>query len=62
MVRRRVGTAPSDVPENDRPFGSEPEAMARFWCERHGVPWLGRADIGHDIANKVVPFGKPAIA
>ena len=47
----------SDVPENDRPFGSEPEAMARYWCERHGVRWLGRADIGHDIDNKIVPFG-----
>ena len=46
-----------DVPENDRPFGSEPEAMARYWCERHGVPYLGRADIGHDADNKIVPFG-----
>jgi len=47
----------SDVPENDRPFGSEPEAMARYWCERHGVAYLGRADIGHDPDNKIVPFG-----
>ena len=47
----------SDVPENDRPFGSEPEAMARYWCERHGVAFLGAADIGHDAANKIVPFG-----
>ncbi|QGN56072.1 LD-carboxypeptidase [Novosphingobium sp. Gsoil 351] len=47
----------SDVPENDRPFGSEPEAMARFWCEKHAIAWLGRADIGHDAANKIVPFG-----
>ena len=47
----------SGVPENDRPFGSEPEAMARYWCERHGVAFLGAADIGHDAANKIVPFG-----
>ncbi|MEO0031812.1 MAG: hypothetical protein RIS94_1570 [Pseudomonadota bacterium] len=47
----------SDVPENDRPFGSEPEAMARDWCARTGLPWLGRADIGHDIDNRIVPFG-----
>ena len=47
----------SDIPENDRPFGSEPEAMARYWCDRHGIAWLGRADIGHDAANKIVPFG-----
>ena len=47
----------SDVPENDRPFGIEAEAIARYWCERNDIPWLGRADIGHDAANKVVPFG-----
>ena len=47
----------SDVPENDRPFGSEPEDMARDWCARTGLAWLGRADIGHDIDNKIVPFG-----
>jgi muramoyltetrapeptide carboxypeptidase len=48
------------VPENDRPFGSEPEAIARDWCERTGIPYLGRADIGHDAANKIVPFGLAA--
>ncbi len=47
----------SDVPENDRPFGSEPIAMARYWCEKTGIPFLGSADIGHDTANKIVPFG-----
>lgn len=47
----------SDIPENDRAFGSEPEAMARYWCDRTGIAWLGRADIGHDAANKIVPFG-----
>lgn len=47
----------SDVPENDRPFGSEPEAMARYWCDRTGIAWLGRADIGHDASNTIVPFG-----
>jgi muramoyltetrapeptide carboxypeptidase len=47
----------SDIPENDRPFGSEPGAMARYWCERHGIAFLGPADIGHDALNKIVPFG-----
>jgi muramoyltetrapeptide carboxypeptidase len=47
----------SAVPENDRPFGSEPEAMARYWCERAGIRYLGAADIGHDSENKIVPFG-----
>ena len=47
----------SDIPENDRPFGLEAEEIAQDWCARTGIPWLGRADIGHDAANKVVPFG-----
>jgi muramoyltetrapeptide carboxypeptidase len=47
----------SDVPENDRPFGAGPEEIARYWCVRHEIPFLGAADIGHDAANKVVPFG-----
>ena len=47
----------SDIPENDRPFGAEPEVIARYWCDRHGIAWLGRADIGHDAANRIVPFG-----
>ena len=47
----------SEVPENDRPFGAAPEEIARFWCERHAIPFLGPADIGHDAANRIVPFG-----
>jgi muramoyltetrapeptide carboxypeptidase len=47
----------SDVPENDRPFGQEAEAIARHWCARHSIPFLGAADIGHDAANRIVPFG-----
>jgi muramoyltetrapeptide carboxypeptidase len=46
-----------DVPENDRPFGHDEEAIARHWCGLRGIPYLGRADIGHDIDNKIVPFG-----
>jgi muramoyltetrapeptide carboxypeptidase len=47
----------SDVPENDRPFGAGPEDIARYWCERHSIAFLGEADIGHDSANRIVPFG-----
>lgn len=47
----------SDVPDNDRPFGEAPEDIARRWCGRAGIAYLGRADIGHDSDNKVVPFG-----
>jgi muramoyltetrapeptide carboxypeptidase len=50
----------SDVPENDRPFGMEAEEIARFWCARHGLAFLGPADIGHDAGNRIVPFGTPA--
>lgn len=47
----------SDVPENDRAFGAQPEDIARYWCGRAGIPFLGAADIGHDAANRIVPFG-----
>ncbi len=47
----------SAIPPNDPDFGMDEVEVARFWCERSGIPWLGRADIGHDIQNKVVPFG-----
>jgi muramoyltetrapeptide carboxypeptidase len=47
----------TDIPENDRHFGAEAEEIARDWCARSGIPYLGRADIGHDPANKIVPFG-----
>ena len=47
----------SAVPENDRPFGASEEEIVQYWCERAGVPYLGRADIGHDAGNKIVPFG-----
>ncbi|MDG5747356.1 LD-carboxypeptidase [Qipengyuania sp. XHP0207] len=50
----------SDVPENDRPFGTDEVAIARYWCDRSGIPYLGRADIGHDAANRIVPFGLEA--
>lgn len=47
----------SDVPENDKPFGATEEEMIRYWCAKAGIAYLGRADIGHDVENKVVPFG-----
>ena len=55
-VRRlRLGRV-SDVIENTPNFQSEEEAIVRDWCMRSGIPFGGRADIGHDAANKVVPF------
>lgn len=49
----------SEVPENDPDFGATEEDVFRYWCDRSGIPYLGRADIGHDADNKVVPFGAP---
>jgi len=49
----------SDVTPNDPDFGQTPEEIVRYWCLRSGIPFLGSADIGHDSANKVVPFGRP---
>lgn len=48
----------SDVTPNDPDFGQTPEEIVRYWCLRAGIPFLGTADIGHDGANKVVPFGR----
>ena len=47
----------TEIPENDRPFGSTPEQIAQYWCARFDIPYLGTADIGHDSANRIVPFG-----
>lgn len=52
----RLG-AVTAVPENDREFGQTPEEIAKFWCDRAGIPYLGRARIGHTGDNHVVPFG-----
>jgi muramoyltetrapeptide carboxypeptidase len=48
----------SDVLPNEPEFGKTEEDVAEHWCRVSGIPYLGRADIGHDIDNKVVPFGR----
>ena len=48
----------SAVPVNDPPFGQSADEIARHWCKTAGIAFLGSADIGHDAANKVVPFGR----
>jgi len=47
----------SDIIANDKPFGADEEEIVRYWCAKTDIPYLGRADIGHDVENKVVPFG-----
>ena len=46
------------VPKNDPDFGHSEEEVIEHWCARADIPFLGLADIGHDAANKVVPFGR----
>jgi muramoyltetrapeptide carboxypeptidase len=48
----------TDVPVNDPDFGMTEEEVAKHWCAVSAIPYLGRADIGHDVANKIVPFGQ----
>ncbi len=45
------------ITPNNPDFGSDEEAIAKHWCAVSGIPYRGRADIGHDADNKVVPFG-----
>lgn len=47
----------SDIPPNKPDFVLNEEAITRHWCAQSGIPYLGRADIGHDIDNAIVPFG-----
>lgn len=47
----------NDVLPNDPPWGEDIQAMMARWCHDLGVAYLGSADIGHDAANKLVPFG-----
>ena len=56
VARLRLGRV-SDVPPNDVDFGHDEAAIVEHWCARSSIPFGGRADIGHDAANKVVPFG-----
>ncbi len=48
----------SAIPPNEPDFGQTEEEVMTHWCAVSGIPYLGRADIGHDIANKIVPFGR----
>ena len=47
----------SAIPPNEPDFGKTEEEVMQYWCEVSGIPYLGRADIGHDSDNKIVPFG-----
>jgi muramoyltetrapeptide carboxypeptidase len=55
-ARLRLGRV-SDILPNDVEFGADEQAIVADWCARSGIAFGGRADIGHDALNKVVPFG-----
>jgi muramoyltetrapeptide carboxypeptidase len=54
-ARIRLGRV-ADILPNDPDFGRDEASIVEHWCRRSGIPYGGRADIGHDAANKVVPF------
>jgi muramoyltetrapeptide carboxypeptidase len=53
----RLGRVSAITP-NDPDFGMSEEEVVTHWCRVSSIPYLGRADIGHDGDNKVVPFGQ----
>jgi len=56
-ARLRLGRI-GDIPENDPPWGSDEHSIVDYWCRRAGIAIGPPADIGHDSANRVVPFGR----
>ena len=57
VARLRLGRI-SDTPENDPVWGTDEVAIVQDWCARAGIEYGGRAAIGHDSGNRVVPFGR----
>jgi muramoyltetrapeptide carboxypeptidase len=52
----RLG-AVTDIQENTPPWGETLDYMMIRWSRDMGVPYLGRARVGHMQDNHVVPFG-----
>jgi muramoyltetrapeptide carboxypeptidase len=46
----------TDILPNDPDFGGDEASIVDHWCNRSGIRFAGRADIGHDARNRVVPF------
>ena len=53
--RLRLGRV-IDVLPNDPVFAGDEVEIVELWCARSGILFGGRADIGHDAHNRVVPF------
>lgn len=45
------------IQRNEPEWGETAEFMIARWCRDLGVPYLGRAEIGHTQTNHLVPFG-----
>jgi muramoyltetrapeptide carboxypeptidase len=60
VARLRLGRV-GDIPDNDPDFGRDECEIVVEWCERCGISYGGRADIGHDVGNRVVPFAARAL-
>ena len=54
-ARLRLGRV-GDILPNDTEFGGDEVGIVEDWCRRSGIVFGGRADIGHDANNRVVPF------
>ena len=59
-ARIRLGRV-SDILANDPEFAGDEAAIVEEWCGRSGIAYGGRADIGHDAGNRVVPFGAKSL-
>lgn len=57
VARLRLGNC-SEIPENEPVWEGDEEAVVQDWCARAGIEYGGRAAIGHDSGNRVVPFGR----
>jgi muramoyltetrapeptide carboxypeptidase len=55
VVRLRLGRVTGIIP-NEPEFAAGELVIVEDWCRRSGIPFGGRADIGHDARNRVVPF------
>ena len=55
VARLRLGRI-GNIPPNDPDFARDEVSIVEDWCTHSGIAYGGRADIGHDADNKVVPF------
>ncbi|HUG45206.1 MAG TPA: LD-carboxypeptidase [Sphingomicrobium sp.] len=60
VARIRLGRA-SEIPDNDPGFELDEAAIVAHWCARAGIELGPPAEIGHDSANTIVPFGRAAL-